>query len=72
MSAGNSEGKQMNAPMISREVIAAAAERPETEDTWKNLVAEGEAAGMHQRDLRDLLVEFGCPGVTASELVSGR
>lgn len=58
-------------PMVSREVLKMAAKCRQDLDLWRNLVIEGEAAGMGPRDLRDLLMEFGCPDITATELVSG-
>jgi hypothetical protein len=57
--------------MVSRAVIEIASKCPENLDTWKNLATGAGAAGMTQRDARDLLMEFGCPGVTASELTAG-
>jgi hypothetical protein len=55
---------------IAPEILETAAKRPENLDTWRNLAAEARAAGMGQRDSRDLLMEFGCDGITAGELVA--
>ena len=61
---------QMTGPMVSQEVIEMASKSRQDLDLWKNLVIEGKAIGMWQRDLRDLLMEFGCPGTTATELIA--
>jgi hypothetical protein len=59
------------APMVSQDVLKMADRCTPNKDLWQNLVIEAKAAGMHQRDARDLLMEYGCPGTTATELTYG-
>jgi len=58
--------------MLDRNVLDIAAKCPENTETWKNLIAHGNGAGLGDRDMRDLLIEYGCDGITATELVAGR
>jgi len=56
--------------MLSNEVLDIARRRQRDLDLWNSLIIEARAGQMSARDTRDLLMEFGCPETTATELLA--